>query len=148
MVPSATWAVVATSRIWTASYPPSDASRRAASRTRVRRASWLRVNVRRGGTCAGGAAVACGCATVASSDASARDGRPDAGKDIARLHNDALDQFPARRQVLDQADHLTAGHDADVAAAVDQRQLDEHRRIGSHDHLAPVQLLGPLHGET
>src|SRR6185436_9197635 len=45
MVPSATWARLATSRICTASYPPSVARARAASRTRARRAAWLGVSV-------------------------------------------------------------------------------------------------------
>src|SRR4029079_8488850 len=45
MVPSATPAVCATSRICTASYPPSAPKLSAASITRPRRAAWLFVSV-------------------------------------------------------------------------------------------------------
>src|SRR5918993_5199668 len=44
MVPRATEARTATSRIWTASYPPSAARDSAALTTRSRRAAWLRAS--------------------------------------------------------------------------------------------------------
>src|SRR5579864_5683643 len=98
MVPNATPARVATSRIWTASYPPSEASSSAASSTRVRRATCL--------------AVRCPPAAAVAMRLRERSAQP--AQDLFRLADDARHQIGARREIVDQPDHLPARHHTDV----------------------------------
>ena len=51
-------------------------------------------------------------------------------------------------QLVDDADDLTGGEDADLGLAVDHRRLDQHRGVGGQRHLAPREVLVALHGQA
>jgi alkylation response protein AidB-like acyl-CoA dehydrogenase len=59
----------------------------------------------------------------------------EAGHDLGGLGDDAVDQFLAGGQVVDDGDGLAGGHHAEIGAAVDHRRLEQHRGVGGHEDL-------------
>jgi hypothetical protein len=58
-----------------------------------------------------------------------------AGDDRGSFLDDTGDQLLAGRQVGEQPDHLTAGQDSGVSAALDEAGAKQHRCVRSHDRL-------------